>query len=98
MKRLASSVCLVLCSVFFFSKCKKDDTPVAATTDYSPLTAGSNWTYSYSQNSSAATTFTLTATANDTTVANGKKYTILTRLTVWSILFSSTMLPVLLNQ
>lgn len=78
MKRAYFSFCLVAASLFLFSECKKDDNPVTpATTNYSPLTAGSSWTYNYTQNGGAAVPYTLTATSNDTTI-NTKKYTVLT--------------------
>lgn len=77
MKRPFLYVCFVTNAVFLFTKCKKDDSSTT-TADYSPLTIGSTWTYNYKQNASTPTVFTVTATANDTTVGNGKKYKILT--------------------
>ncbi len=56
--------------IFLLSGCGKDS-PVKI--DYSPLTAGSTWTYE----NTPGTPFTLTATNRDT-VALGKTYKILT--------------------
>ena len=77
MKTSFLSFCLMVSSAFLFTQCKKDDTsPANATVNYSPLTVGSNWTYNFTENASAADTYTLTVTANDTTI-NGKKYNVL---------------------
>jgi hypothetical protein len=72
MQKRLMYVALVACSVFMFGKCNKDDvTPPVI--NFSPLTAGSTWTYSTNTGSS----FTLTATSRDTAV-NGKAYRVLT--------------------
>ena len=61
---------LALLSIMFFTNCSKNsDTP---TTNYSPTTEGSSWTYV-----SGTNIFKLTATNRDT-VAAGKTYKVLT--------------------
>ena len=77
MKRSYLSLCLVAASLILFTKCKKDDNPLTpATTNYSPLTTGSSWTYNYTQNGSTPVPYTLTVTGNDTTI-NSKTYNVL---------------------
>ncbi len=68
----------VASALFLFTQCKKDSSSPANTTtvNYSPLTVGSNWTYTYSQDTSAATTYTVTVTDKDT-VVNGRTYKVL---------------------
>jgi hypothetical protein len=61
---------LLMCSSIGLVNCSK--TSDATAPDYSPLSAGSSWTYTGS-----AGTFTLTATNRDT-VANGKNYRVIT--------------------
>jgi hypothetical protein len=69
-KNLGLSIAVVSVS-FLFTECNKSsDTP---TQDYSPLTAGSSWTYT----SSSGTSNKLTATSKDT-VAAGHTYRVLT--------------------
>ncbi|WP_157580354.1 hypothetical protein [Segetibacter koreensis] len=71
------SFCLVASSLFLFTQCTKDNSsPSTSTSNYSPLTVGSNWTYNYTQDSSAASTYTVTVTSKDTT-ANGRTYKVL---------------------
>ena len=78
MKRFYLSFCLVAASLLLFTKCKKDSsTTTTASTNYSPLTVGSSWTYNYTQNGGATVPYILTATSNDTTI-NSKKYIVLT--------------------
>lgn len=64
--------------LFYFTQCKKNDSSPAATAtvNYSPLTVGSNWTYTYSHDTSAATTYTVTVSDKDTAI-NGKTYKVL---------------------
>lgn len=76
MKTSFLSFCLIASSVFLFTQCKKNDAP-PATVNYSPLTVGSTWTYNFTENASAANTYTLTVTNNDTTI-NAKQYKVLT--------------------
>jgi hypothetical protein len=71
--------CLMVSFVFLFTQCKKDEdspptTPI--TTNYSPLTVGSNWTYSYIEGPSTPASFVLTVTDKDTAI-NGKTYKVL---------------------
>jgi len=77
MKTSFLSFSLMLCCVFLFTQCKKDDTttPTNPTSNYSPLTVGSNWTYNYSDGSSSGTV-KLTVTDKDTTI-NNKTYKVL---------------------
>ncbi len=49
----------LLCTLFVFGKCKKED--VVVNVDYQPLTVGSNWTYT-----SGGSNFKLTVTNKDT--------------------------------
>ena len=74
MKKNLRNLSLAALSIVLFTQCSKDaSSPVA---NYSPLTAGSNWTYKYTEGN-ASSTFKLTATNRDT-VANGKTYKVLT--------------------
>ncbi len=67
----------LVCSTAVFTGCKKDDSSPMAVT-FNPITRGSTWTYHYTENNSS-TDFTLTVSnLPDTTVASGRKYTILT--------------------
>ena len=78
MKTSFLSLCLIASSLFLFVKCKKDSSsPTTATVNYSPLTAGSTWTYNYTENASANLPFTLTVTGKDT-VVNSRTYKVLT--------------------
>lgn len=78
MKTSFLSFCLMASSLFLFIKCKKDDAaPTTATANYSPLTAGSTWTYNYTENAAAKPPFTLTVTDKDT-VVNNRTYKVLT--------------------
>lgn len=79
MKTSLLSFCLVASSLVLFTQCKKDDSSPSQVTNsnYSPLTTGSTWTYSSTEDTSAATTFTATVTDKDTTV-NGRTYKVLT--------------------
>lgn len=77
MKNVLLSFCLVVSTLFLFTKCKKGDAaPITATVNYSPLTAGSSWTYNYTENTSPAVSYTYTVTGKDTTI-NDKKYNVL---------------------
>lgn len=78
MKKYFLSFCLIACSLLLFTQCKKADliTPTG-TVNYSPLSAGSSWTYNFTENASSAKTFTLTVTDKDT-VVNGRTYKVLT--------------------
>lgn len=80
MKSYFLSFCLIACFLFLFTQCKKDDSPVipGISANYSPLTVGSNWTYSLTEGTSAADTFTLTVTDKDTAI-NGRTYKVLSR-------------------
>src|SRR3954469_5408 len=77
MKLSFLSFCLIASFVFLFTKCKKDDTtPPTTTTNYSPLTTGSNWTYNYAEGGASPATIKLTVTDKDTSI-NGKTYKVL---------------------
>lgn len=78
MKRFYLSFCLIAASLILFTKCKKDDNPVteAVTTNYSPLTVGSTWTYNYTQSPNPTVPYTLTVVDKDTTIS-GKTYKVL---------------------
>lgn len=71
--------CLMASFLFLFTKCKKNDAPPtpSATVNYSPLTAGSTWTYNYTENASPKPSFTLTVTDKDTVVYT-RTYKVLT--------------------
>ncbi len=74
MKKTIVPICFICSAMLFFIQCKKDSaTP--AEINFSPLTAGSNWTYKYTEGTTTST-FTLTATNRDT-VANTKTYKVL---------------------
>ncbi|MDQ6814118.1 MAG: hypothetical protein M3040_10290, partial [Bacteroidota bacterium] len=74
MKKTIVPICFICSAMLFFIQCKKDSaTP--AEINFSPLTAGSNWTYKYTEGTTTST-FTLTATNRDT-VANTKTYRVL---------------------
>lgn len=76
MKKNLLYLILATSAIILFSQCKKDDSsPQSAGPNYSPLTAGSSWTYRYTEGSNVST-FKLTATNRDT-VANGKTYKVL---------------------
>lgn len=77
MKNFFLSSCIVAASLFLFTNCSKEDSPGnVATTNYSPLTVGSFWVYSYKQNANPAVTDTLTALSKDTSI-NSKNYKVL---------------------
>ena len=64
--------------ILLFGGCSKDDDSSPGTTsDYAHLTAGSNWTYKFTEGSTPAETFKLTVTNKDT-VVNQKTYKVLT--------------------
>lgn len=68
-------ISLVAMIIVFFSYCKKDSQQPAAP-NFSPLTAGTNWSYKYTEGSSTSN-FKLTVTNRDT-AANGKTYKVIT--------------------
>lgn len=68
---------VIICATLLLAGCKKDSNDqTSSTTDYSPMTAGSTWTYQ----SSAGGSYTLTATSRDT-VALGRTYKVFTSTT-----------------
>jgi hypothetical protein len=75
MKKTFLPVCFVCSAMLFFTQCKKDESSIPAASNFSPLTAGSNWTYKYTEGA-ATSTIVLTATNRDT-VANAKTYKVL---------------------
>ena len=79
MKTSFLTFCLMVSFLFLFTKCKKSDAPPTppAAVNYSPLTAGSTWTYNYTENASPKPSFTLTVTDKDT-VVNTRTYKVLT--------------------
>ena len=77
MKTSFWSFCLIASFAVLFTQCKKDDNPTPTTsTNYSPLTTGSNWTYNYSESGGSPETIKLTVTDRDTSI-NGKTYKVL---------------------
>lgn len=80
MKSYFLSFCLIASFLFLFTQCKKDDndSPVipGISANYSPLTVGSNWTYSLTEGNSPADTFKLTVTDKDTAIS-GRTYKVL---------------------
>ncbi|MCW3106283.1 MAG: hypothetical protein JWQ09_789 [Segetibacter sp.] len=73
MKKTFYSVCFIASAMLFFTQCKKDSSAATSATNFTPLTEATNWTYRYTEGTSAASTFKLTVTNRDT-VANGKTY------------------------
>ena len=77
MKTITSTICLLFI-IIFFTQCKKEststvvDNPITVTKDYSPVTAGSTFTYSDSTND-LVTSFSMTATGINSTLY-GKTY------------------------
>lgn len=77
MKKTFLPVCFVASAMLFFTQCKKDtSTTTTAAANFNPLTTASNWTYRYTEGTSAANTFKLTVTNRDTLI-NGKTYKVL---------------------
>lgn len=74
MKIVFTGVLMVVCIVLA-TGCKKDEVG-PATVNFSPLSAGSTWTYEFKENTNSPETFTLTALSKDTS-ANNKSYKVL---------------------
>lgn len=75
MTKLFSGSTFLAAVLLLMAGCKKNnDTPPG---DYSPLTAGSTWTYQTTTNGSASGNYTLTASNRDSMV-NGKSYRVIT--------------------
>lgn len=74
MKKLVIPICFFASTILLFTQCKKDAS-VTISSNFSPLTTGSNWSYNYTEGS-VSSTFKITATNRDT-VANGKTYKVL---------------------
>lgn len=76
MKKYFQSLVAVAIFVLLFAGCSKDDSSSTSTTsNYSPLTNGSNWTYNFTQGSTSGT-YKLTV-SRDSTI-NSKAYKVLT--------------------
>jgi hypothetical protein len=78
MKKFFLPLALFAFSALLITGCKKDDssTSTPAPTDFSPTTAGSNWTYQYTERNTPPEVFKLTASNRDT-VVNGKNYRVI---------------------
>jgi hypothetical protein len=77
MKKTVLPLCCLVTTMLIFVQCKKDSSATTSTTNFSPLTTGSSWTYRYTEGTASPQTFKLTASNRDT-VANGKTYKVLT--------------------
>jgi hypothetical protein len=77
MKKLVLSLCFAA-GILSFTGCSKDDNDSPTGPDYAHLTAGSSWTYKFTEGTSPSETFKLTV-ANKDTVANQKTYKVITR-------------------
>lgn len=67
-------IILIALGTTFSCKKKKDTIPATTPANYQPISAGSTWTYASTSNS-VTSNYTLTATANDSTI-DGKAYKI----------------------
>lgn len=83
MKKFTWCAFVLISALLTVAGCKKDSTP-ASTANYSPLTAGSTWTYQATTTPSGGApssgSYTLTATSRDTLVT-GRNYRVLTSTT-----------------
>jgi hypothetical protein len=77
MKTFIRSAIMVASTTLLFAQCKKDEDTAPAAKSFTPLTAGTNWTYQYTEGATTLQTFKLTVTSKDT-VANGRTYKVLT--------------------
>jgi len=77
MKVSLLSSLLIASTLFLFTQCKKDDSSPTPTTsaNYSPLTVGTTWTYTYTEDTTV-NTYDVTVTDKDTSV-NGRTYKVL---------------------
>jgi hypothetical protein len=76
MKTFFLPVILLASVMLLFTQCKKDNSSNTSAS-FTPLTTGTNWTYSYQEGTAPAQTFKLTVTNKDT-IANGKTYKVIT--------------------
>lgn len=77
MKKTFSFLFQLILLAAVFTGCSKDDDTSTAAANYSPLSVGSNWTYTGTEGTSAPVTYKLTVSSKDT-LAMGKTYKVLT--------------------